>query len=84
LEGDSNSRYFHNIENGRHKKKLIQSLVQDEGTIEGHEQLKAYVTDYYKGLFEDPYETILAMDQTQIDDIPQVSNEENVFLCPLF
>jgi hypothetical protein len=32
-------------------KKRIQSLVQDEGLIEGHEQLKTYITNYYKGLF---------------------------------
>jgi hypothetical protein len=41
LEGDSNTRYFHGIANGRHKKKRIQSLVQDEGRIEGHDQLKS-------------------------------------------
>ena len=35
LEGDSNTRYFHNIANGRHRKKRIHSLVQDEGLIEG-------------------------------------------------
>ena len=46
LEGDSNTRYFHSIANGRHRKKLIHSLIQDEGTIEGHEQLKSYITSY--------------------------------------
>ena len=35
LQGDSNTRYFHSIANGRHRKKRIHSLVQDEGTIEG-------------------------------------------------
>jgi hypothetical protein len=34
LEGDSNTRYFHSVTNGRHHKNLIHSLVQDEGTIE--------------------------------------------------
>jgi hypothetical protein len=49
---DSNMRYFNNIANGRHRKKLIHSLVvQEEGTIEGHEQLKSYITKYYKVLF---------------------------------
>jgi hypothetical protein len=33
------------------EKKLIHSLVQEEGLIEGHEQLKSYITFYYKGLF---------------------------------
>jgi hypothetical protein len=51
LEGDSNTRYFYSISNGRHRKKLIHSLVQDEGMIVGHEQLKSYITSYYKNLF---------------------------------
>jgi hypothetical protein len=42
LEDDANTRYFHSVANGRHRKKLIHSLVQDEGTIEGHENLKSY------------------------------------------
>jgi hypothetical protein len=45
LEGDSNTRYFHSVTNGRHRKKRIHYLVQDEGTIEGHEQLKSYITN---------------------------------------
>jgi hypothetical protein len=36
LEGDMNTRYFHSVANGRHRKKLVHSLIQDEGTIEGH------------------------------------------------
>jgi hypothetical protein len=46
LEGDSNTRYFHGVANGRHRKKRIHSLVQDDGRIEGHENLKAYITNY--------------------------------------
>ena len=48
--------------------------------IEGQEQLKAYITRYYKGLFGAPTENILSMDETRTEDIPQVSNEENTFL----
>jgi hypothetical protein len=80
LEGDSNTRYFHGIANGRHRKKRIQSLVQDEGLIEGHEQLKPYITNYYKNLFGLPVESSFTLDETQIDDIPQVSQEENAIL----
>ena len=66
--------------NGRHRKKLIHSLVQDEGTIEGHEQLKSYITNYYKGLFGAPEEGNFSMDESRTDDIPQVSDEENSLL----
>jgi hypothetical protein len=54
--------------------------VQDEGTIEGHEQLKSYITSYYKGLFGAPEEGNFSFDETRIDDIPQVSQAENDFL----
>jgi response regulator RpfG family c-di-GMP phosphodiesterase len=51
LEGDLNTRYFHSVANSRYRKKRIHSLNQEEGTIEGQEQLKAYITNYYKNLF---------------------------------
>jgi mannosylglycoprotein endo-beta-mannosidase len=80
LEGDSNTRYFHSIANGRHRKKLIHSLVQDEGTIVGHEQLKSYITNYYKDLFGEPEEGTFTLEESRTQDIPQVSAEENAFL----
>jgi hypothetical protein len=80
LEGDANTRYFHGVANGRHRRKLIHSPVQDEGTIEGHENLKSYITNYYKGLFGSPEEGNFSMDETRIDDILQVSIEENNLL----
>jgi hypothetical protein len=80
LEGDANTRYFHSVANGRHRKKLIHSLVQEEGTIEGHEQLKSYITSYYKKLFGAPEECTISLDESRIADIPQVTPEENNFL----
>jgi hypothetical protein len=85
LEGDSDTRYFHGIANGRHWQKHIHSLVQDEGLIEGHEQLKSYITNYYKNLFGQPEEGNFSMDESQTTDIPQVSIEENNLLtAPYF
>jgi hypothetical protein len=54
LEVDANIRYFHSVANGKHRKKRIHTLIQDEGIIEGQEQLKSYITNYYKNLFGDP------------------------------
>ena len=48
--------------------------------IEGQEQLKAYIKNYYKGMFGALEDDILSMDEARTDDIPQVSNEENTFL----
>jgi hypothetical protein len=55
-------------------------LVQDEETIEGNENLKSYITNYYKYLFGSPEEGNFSMNETRIDDIPQVSMEENGLL----
>ena len=80
LEGDSNTRYFHSLANSRHRKKLIHSLDQDEGMIEGHRELKNYITRYYKNLFGEPDESDFSLDESRRDDIPQVSDEENAYL----
>jgi hypothetical protein len=48
LEGDSNTRYFHSVANGRHRKKRFHTLVRDESIIEGQDNLKQYITNYYK------------------------------------
>jgi hypothetical protein len=46
----------------------------------GLENLKAYITNYYKNLFGAPEEGNFYMDESQKDDIPQVSDAENNFL----
>jgi hypothetical protein len=51
LEGANNTRYYHSKANGRRRKTLIISLNQDEGVIEGQENLKRYITDFYRKLF---------------------------------
>nr|XP_045089534.1 uncharacterized protein LOC123497248 [Aegilops tauschii subsp. strangulata] len=80
LKGDANTRYFHGVANGRLRKKIIHSLQQDEGTIEGHEQLKSYITNYYKNLFGAPEEGNFSMDESRTNDIRQVSDEEKSLL----
>jgi hypothetical protein len=70
LEGDSNTRYFHSIANGQHRKKRIHSLIQNEGTIERLDNLKYYITNYYKNLFEALDEGNFSLDETLTDDIP--------------
>jgi hypothetical protein len=66
--------------NGRHRKKRIQSLIQDQRLIEGHEQLKSYITNYYKRLFGAPEDSSFSLDETQVADIPQLSITENDLL----
>ena len=43
LQGDTNTRYFQLVANGRHSRTRIFQLEQEEGTIVGHENLKTYI-----------------------------------------
>jgi mannosylglycoprotein endo-beta-mannosidase len=80
FKGDSNTRYFHDVANGRRRKKCIHSLVQDECIIEGQEHLKSYISNYYKNMFGTLDEETFSMDETRMDDIPQISMEDNDLL----
>jgi hypothetical protein len=46
-EGGDNTKYFHLIANGKHRKKRISQLEQDEGTIVDEDNLKVYITEFY-------------------------------------
>jgi hypothetical protein len=48
--------------------------------IEGLDNLKSYITNYYKNLFGAPEERNFSLDESRMDDIPQVSTEENNLL----
>jgi mannosylglycoprotein endo-beta-mannosidase len=53
-QGGSNTKYFHLIANGKKRKYLFYQLEQEEGTIVGDEDLKVYISEFYKKLFGDP------------------------------
>jgi hypothetical protein len=44
-------------------KKCIYSIAQDEGIIEDHDNLKSYVTNYYKNLLRTRDEGNFSMDE---------------------
>jgi hypothetical protein len=44
LEGNSNTKYFQLVANGKRRKTRIYRLEQDEGVIEGEERLKQYIS----------------------------------------
>ena len=72
-EGGSNTRYFHIIANGKHRKKRILQLEQEEGTIVGQENLKIYISEYYKKLFGAPVTNNFSLDESVTNDMPQIS-----------
>jgi hypothetical protein len=84
LQGDDNTKYFHLVANGRHRKTKIVQLEQEEGTIVGDENLKTYITEYYKGLFGPHSPNSFSMDRILRYDIPQVSEDENEGLMAPF
>ncbi|WVZ60059.1 hypothetical protein U9M48_010126 [Paspalum notatum var. saurae] len=84
LLGDNNTRYFHMIANGKYRKKRIFSLENGETKIEGHANLKSFITEFYKGLFGEPEENSFTLDESSNLDIPQVSSWENNFLMADF
>ena len=68
------------IANGKHRRKRIFQLEQDDGTIVGQQNLKVYITEFYKKLFGAPEEFFSSMDETIGQDIPKLSEEENDIL----
>ena len=84
LQGDDNTKYFQLVANGKRRKTRIFRLEQEEAVIEGEENLKKYITKYYKGLFGPSRKNNLTMDESRTEDIIQVTNEENDILIESF
>ena len=55
-----------------------------EGIISDDACLKKFITKYYKNLFSSPEPSFVTMDETHIDDIPQVTEVENEILTHNF
>ena len=70
LFGDMKTKYFQLIANGKHRKTRIFQLEDDGKIIKGDEQLKKYITDYYRGLFGPSDISPLTMDESRREDIP--------------
>ena len=43
-----------------------------------------YITNYYKKLFGAPAENYVALDESMVDDIPQLKDEENEVITAPF
>jgi len=84
LEGDANTKYYHLLANGRHRKTHIFQLEDGNNIISGDAQLKKHITNYYKNLFGPSEISPIFLDELQIEDIPQVSVLENEHLIDDF
>jgi hypothetical protein len=50
LEGDSCTKYFHAIANGRRRKCSIPQLITPHGEVDDQRDLMEHVYDFYRGL----------------------------------
>ena len=84
LEGDNNTKYFHMVANGKRRKTRIFQLEQEGKVIEGQENLKVFITKYYKDLFGSSQRNNFALDESQTNDIPHINEEENKLQIEVF
>jgi len=84
LEGDNNTKYFQMVANGKRRKTRIHQLEQEGRVIEGHENLKVFITKYYKELFGSSQRNDFSLHESQTEGIPQISEDENKFLIEEF
>ena len=54
-EGDSNSKFFHRVANGRRKKKFIKSLVTEDGeNLSGSDDISEEILKFFRRLYTKP------------------------------
>jgi len=82
--GDANTKIFHLVANGKHRKTHIFQLEDGNRIIGGDAQLKSFITIYYNQLFGPSLETNVSLDESRTEDIPQVSELENEHLTQDF
>ena len=51
LQGDTNSKFFHQFASGRRRKNIIRSLDSESGVITSQD-IENHITSFYKGLFD--------------------------------
>ena len=60
------------------------SFSLSKGTILGQDNLKTYITDYYKQLFGPPEDNCVSLDESRTEDVPQLSAADNDILVAPF
>jgi hypothetical protein len=85
FRGDANTKFYHLVANEKHRKtRIFQQLEDGSRTILGDGDLKRCITTYYKNLFGPSEQSSATLDESQREDIPQVSPVENEILTQQF
>jgi hypothetical protein len=66
------------------KERKKNQLELEEGTIVGQDNLKTYISEYYKNLFRDPTPNNSRMIESENNDIPKLYDDENGILTVTF
>ena len=66
------------------RKTRIFQLEDGDKVIKGDEELKKYITNYYRGLFGPSENSFLTIDENRREDIPQVTDDESESLIAMF
>jgi hypothetical protein len=69
LQGDTNTKYYHLLANGRHRKTRIFQLEDGESIITGDAQLKEHITSYYRNMFGPSEDSLFSLEESQTEDI---------------
>jgi hypothetical protein len=72
------------VANGKHRKTRIFQLENEGQIIRGDDQLKNYITEYYRGKFGHLEDEQFSLDGSLVSDLQQVSQEENEALIAPF
>lgn len=81
LEGDSNTRYFHACLGDRRRRNQLLALQVGNSWVEGVEEIKAEVKNYFERLFSDVDYSIPELDGVSF---PNISAEDNDFFTAPF
>jgi hypothetical protein len=84
LKGDSNTKHFQLVANGRSWRTRIFQLEDDGDVIKGDDHLESYITQCYKRLFGPLEGETFSFDENRRDDITQIVAEDNEKLNSMF
>jgi hypothetical protein len=81
LDGDRNTKCFHQKENGKKRRLRILSLIQDNELIQGDGEINAVATSLYKNLFSYLESSHISMRNVEMNNL---GDEDRTFLTSPF
>ena len=83
LEGDTNSKFFHQFASGRRRKNIIRSLDSESGVITSQD-IENHITSFYKRLFGSATPSGLVLADNFWEGRQRVSAEDKEWLTREF